>query len=50
MCGMDLISPIILIGINTNGASVIVIIDWGIAIKYNGTYFIVSILKFEVFA
>jgi hypothetical protein len=38
------------IGANINGALVIVIIDWGITIKYNGINLIGSILKFEVHA
>jgi hypothetical protein len=50
VCGLDLILPTIAISANTNGASVIVIIDWDIAAKYNGTYLIGSILKFEVHA
>jgi hypothetical protein len=30
MCGLDLIPPIVVTSANTNGALVIVIIDWGI--------------------
>jgi hypothetical protein len=29
-------SPTIVTSVDTNGASIIVIIDWGITIKYNG--------------
>jgi hypothetical protein len=36
------------IGVDTNGASVTIIIDWGVAIKYNGTNLTNSILKFEI--
>jgi hypothetical protein len=35
-------------GVNTNRASITIIIDWGIAIEYNGTNLIDPILKFEV--
>jgi hypothetical protein len=31
MCGLDLISQIGVIGVDTNGTSVIIIINWGIA-------------------
>jgi hypothetical protein len=40
----------ILIGVDTNEASIIVIINKGIATKYHGTYLIGSISKFEVHA
>jgi hypothetical protein len=49
VCGLDLILPTV-VGVDTKGALITVIIDWGIAIKYNGTYLTNAILKFEVFA
>jgi hypothetical protein len=48
VCFLDLIPIIVLIGTDTNRASVIVIIDWGIAIECNGIDVIGSTLKFEV--
>ncbi len=50
VCGLDLILLIVVTGVNTNGTSVIVSIDWGIAMEYNGTNLIGSFLKFEVLA
>jgi hypothetical protein len=40
----------ILIGVDTNEASIIVIINKGIAIKYHGIDLIGSISKFEIHA
>jgi hypothetical protein len=45
-----LIPTTILIGVDTNGASITIIINLGIAIKYNGTNHIGSILKIDVLA
>jgi hypothetical protein len=50
VCGLDLIPIIILTSVDTNRALVIVIINWGIATKYNGIDVTGSILKFEVLA
>jgi hypothetical protein len=36
VCGLDLTPSIIWTGVDTNETSVILIIDWGIATKYNG--------------
>jgi hypothetical protein len=49
VCGLDLILPIIIIDVDTNGALITIIIERGITIKYNGTNLTSSILKFEVF-
>jgi hypothetical protein len=43
-----LIPTTILIGVDTNKASVTIFINWGIATKYNGTDVTGSILKFKV--
>ncbi len=48
VCDLDLILSIVWMGVNTNRASITIIIDWGIAIEYNGTNLIDPILKFEV--
>jgi hypothetical protein len=50
ICGLDLTPSIIWTSVDTNEASVTVIIYWGIAIEYNGINLIGSILKFEVLA
>ncbi len=48
VCGLDMILLAIITNVDTNGALIMVIINWGIAIKYNGIDFTSSILKFEV--
>jgi hypothetical protein len=48
VCGLDLTPSIVRLGVDTNGASIIIIINWGIATKYNGTDLASSIMKFEV--
>jgi hypothetical protein len=48
VCGLDFTLVMVWVGVIVNGASVTVIIEWGIATKYNGTDFIGSTLKLEV--
>ncbi len=47
-CGLNLILTNVWIDANTNGTLVIIVIDYRIAIKYNGTNLTSSILKLEV--
>jgi hypothetical protein len=48
--GLDLTPSIIWMDVDTNGGSITIIINWGIAIEYNGINLIGYILKFEVLA
>jgi hypothetical protein len=50
MCGLDLILEIVINGADTKGASITVILDWGIAIEHNGRDLTSAIIKFEVHA
>jgi hypothetical protein len=50
VCALDLIPTTILIGVDINKALITIIIDWGIAIEYNGIHVSNSIVKFEVHA
>jgi hypothetical protein len=50
VCGLDLTPSIVWIGVDINGASVTILIDWGIATNYKGTDLTSSIFKFEVHA